>query len=221
MWLTIVAKQLKVFNHLWLIAVCCNNNNINDNNNSGNNNFISVSSRCSTPVLMEETVNQINQIKSNQTQDTLVEGERSHHWANPAPHMFCIYFILLYSQVLSISFSRILTNSSPKPRTQSPCLSNSSRIQEQSQASAFWDDYCTIVNILLQFIKAERTGKLNSDCICFILHVMYFWALHFIYRWLGPTSGCHSEDVAVLLFNGWAELRQMDSCLSCWYERAS
>ena len=264
MWLTIVAKQLKVFNHLWLIAVCCNNNNINDNNNSGNNNFISVSSRCSTPVLMEETVNQINQIKwinqsnqikswflnrgekrstrrktswsrvenqqtqskydigsGNQTQDTLVEGERSHHWANPAPHMFCIYFILLYSQVLSISFSRILTNSSPKPRTQSPCLSNSSRIQEQSQASAFWDDYCTIVNILLQFIKAERTGKLNSDCICFILHVMYFWALHFIYRWLGPTSGCHSEDVAVLLFNGWAELRQMDSCLSCWYERAS
>ena len=181
--LTIVAKQLKVFNHLWLIAVCCNNNNNNNDNNSSNNNFISVSSRCSTPVLMEETVNQINQIKwinqtiqiksnqikcwflnrgekrstrrktsrsrvenqqtqstydvgsGNQTRDTLVEGERSHHWANPAPQTFCIYFILLHSQVLSISFSIILTNSSLKPRTQSPCLSNSSKSQEQSQAS--------------------------------------------------------------------------------------
>ena len=50
----------------------------------------------------------------------------------------------------------------------------------KSNLFAFWDDYCTIANILLQFIKAERTGKFISDCICFDL--MHILALNFIYR---------------------------------------
>ncbi|CAH3159136.1 unnamed protein product [Porites lobata] len=69
----------------------------------------------------------------------------------------------------------------------------------KSSLFAFWDDYCTIVNILLQFIKAERTGKVISDCICFVFtcNVFLSFAFHIqvtgAYIWLPQRRCCRTS----------------------------
>ncbi|CAH3184788.1 unnamed protein product [Porites lobata] len=47
----------------------------------------------------------------------------------------------------------------------------------KSSLFAFWDDYCTIVNILLQFIKAERTGDWGLHLAATAKMLPYFFSM--------------------------------------------
>ena len=91
---------------------------------------------------------------------------------------------LFHSASFSGPFNQLLENINKFQSKAKDAISWFEQFKQESRTKsslfAFWDDYCTIVNILLQFIKAERTGKLISDCICFDL--MHFLALNFIYR---------------------------------------
>ncbi|CAH3120700.1 unnamed protein product, partial [Porites lobata] len=70
---------------------------------------------------------------------------------------------LFHSASFSGPFNQLLDNIDKFQSKAKDAISLFEQFKQESRTKsslfAFWDDYCTIVNILLQFIKAERTGK--------------------------------------------------------------
>ena len=110
---------------------------------------------------------------------------------------------LFHSASFSGPFNQLLENIDKFQSKAKDAISLFEQFKQESRTKsslfAFWDDYCTIVNILLQFIKAERTGKVLSDCICFVLYEIHFYSFAFhiqvtgAYIWLPQRRCCRTS----------------------------